>query len=109
MRRAIPITIAAALAAGGAAAQQPPGTHDLGPAMERLLAPLQPQRMTLRPVARPLSALLAEGWEVAAASHNNAGEMYLLRRGGRHVRCLLLPTDVAASRPERLSICAALD
>jgi hypothetical protein len=109
MRRALPILTAAALASGAASAQQQPGTHDLGPAMERLLAPLQPQRMTLRPVARPLSALLSDGWEVVAASHNNAGEMYLLRRGGRHVRCLLLPTDVAASRPERLSLCAALD
>jgi len=109
MRRAVTIALAAALAPAAAAAQQQPGTHDLTGAMERLLAPLAPQRMTLRPVPRPLSALLAEGWEVVAASHNNSGEMYLLRRGGSHVRCLLLPTDVAATRPERLSLCAALD
>ncbi|HZH27527.1 MAG TPA: hypothetical protein VEY95_10135 [Azospirillaceae bacterium] len=105
-----------ALAAGAAQAQQsqPPGAgaaaqQDLGPQMRRLMAPAQPQDMTLRPLGAPLSALLNQGWEMVAASVTNGAEMYVLRQRGKHVRCLLLPTDLSAARPERLSLCAELN
>jgi len=114
MRKFLFPTALLALAAGAAQAQQPPppGTaaqQDLGPQMRRLMAPSQPQDMTLRPLGHTLSALLNQGWEVVAASVTNGAEMYVLRLRGKHVRCLLLPTDLSAARPERLSLCAELN
>ena len=105
---------ALALLARGAAAQQPaagpPGAPaDLGPQMRRILAPLQPQDYVLRPVSRTLGDLLNQGWEMVSAGSVNAAELYVLRSRGKYVRCLLIPTDVSNSRPERISLCAELN
>jgi hypothetical protein len=82
---------------------------DLGPQMRRILAPLQPQDYQLRPVGRTLGDLLNQGWEMVSAGGVNAAELYVLRQRGKYVRCLLLPTDVSSSRPERISLCAELN
>jgi hypothetical protein len=90
-------------------AQQPGAPGDLGPQMRRVLAPLQPQDYALRPVARSLGDLLNQGWEMVSAGGVNAAELYVLRQRGKYVRCLLLPTDMSNSRPERISLCAELN
>ena len=117
----VPATALAALAilallaaAPPAAAQQsgaqgPGAPADLGPQMRRVLAPLQPQDYALRPVARSLGDLLNQGWEMVSAGGVNAAELYVLRQRGKYVRCLLLPTDMSNSRPERISLCAELN
>jgi hypothetical protein len=115
----VPATAFAVLAllavAPPATAQQQPGAQgtgapaDLGPQMRRVLAPLQPQDYALRPVARSLGDLLNQGWELVSAGGVNAAELYVLRQRGKFVRCLLLPTDMSNSRPERISLCAELN
>lgn len=89
--------------------QQPGAPADLAPQMRRVLAPLQPQDYALRPVARSLGDLLNQGWEMVSAGGVNAAELYVLRQRGKYVRCLLLPTDMSNSRPERISLCAELN
>ncbi len=116
-RRTAPVVLAAlvVLALVSTVSAQQPGAPaagapaDLGPQMRRVLAPLQPQDYMLRPVARTLGELLNQGWELVSAGGVNAAELYVLRQRGKHVRCLLLPTDMSNSRPERISLCAELN
>lgn len=111
----VPATLVAAFvlsATTAALAQQPPAggaPADLGPQMRRVLAPLQPQDYSLRPVGRTLGDLLNQGWEMVSAGGVNAAELYVLRQRGKYVRCLILPTDMSNSRPERISLCAELN